>query len=141
MSMANTSSEALQSLPIFSGLSKGDLKKVERLMVSITVKPGKELIRQGNAGKEAFFIVSGTATVRRGSRVLAQIGAGDVVGEMSVLSGQPSVASVTADTEMTVEVLNRREFSSLLDEVPSLMKKILVGAMERLHAIDAGVAS
>ena len=48
---------------------------------------------------------------------------------------------MTADTEMTLEVLNRREFGSLLDEVPSLMKKILVGAMQRLHELDAGVAS
>jgi hypothetical protein len=37
---------------------------------------------------------------------------------------------------MVVEALNRREFSSLLDESPKLAKKILVGAVKRLYEIE-----
>ena len=41
---------------------------------------------------------------------------------------------------MLIEILNRREFSSMLDENPSLARKVLVGAVKRLHELDAGPA-
>ena len=37
---------------------------------------------------------------------------------------------------MVVEALNRQEFSSLLDESPSMAKKILLGAVKRLYEND-----
>ena len=48
-------------------------------------------------------------------------------------------ATVRAESPMVVETLNRREFSSLLDESPKLARKILVGAVKRLHEIEEGV--
>jgi CRP-like cAMP-binding protein len=53
-----------------------------------------------------------------------------------VLAGVPRTATVTADTDMVVEALNRQEFSSLLDESPSMAKKILLGAVKRLYEND-----
>ncbi len=53
-----------------------------------------------------------------------------------MLAGVPRTATVTADTDMVVDALNRREFSSLLDASPRLAKKILMGAVRRLHELD-----
>ena len=46
---------------------------------------------------------------------------------------------MTAETPMVVEALNRREFSTVLDENPRLARKILVGAVKRLHEIEEGI--
>jgi CRP-like cAMP-binding protein len=67
---------------------------------------------------------------------VATLGPGDFFGELAVLAGVPRTATVTADTDMVVEALNRQEFSSLLDESPTLAKKILLGAVKRLYEND-----
>ena len=68
--------------------------------------------------------------------MLARVGAGDFLGELAVIAGVPRTATVTADTDMVLSVLNRREFSSLLDEQPGIARKVLVGAVRRLHEIE-----
>ncbi len=86
-----------------------------------------------------MIIIEGTSTVKRKGRVLARLGPGDFFGELAVVAGVPRTATVIADTDMVIETLNRREFSSLLDESPRIAKKILVGAVRRLHEIEESV--
>ncbi len=131
--------EALTNIELFSELSSRELKKVASFMTPIKVKPGRDLTVQGKPGREFMIIAEGTATVRRDGRVIASLGPGDFFGELAVIAGVPRTATVTADTEMTVEALNRREFSSLLDGSPKLAKKILVGAVKRLHQLEEGL--
>ena len=134
-----TVDEQLAGLDMFAGLSKADLKFVRRLMTAIEIPAGKEFITQGEAGKEAFIILEGQATVRRGGRVITTVGPGDFLGELSVLSGAHRTASVTADTVVQAEVLRRREFLSLLDSQPKLAKKLLISVIQRLHALEPSI--
>ena len=126
----------LANVGIFSELSSKELKKVSRLVTPVNVKAGKELTREGDPGREFMIIVEGTATVRKKGRKVATLGPGDFFGELAVLAGVPRTATVVADTDMVVDALNRREFSSLLDASPKLAKKILMGAVRRLHELD-----
>ncbi|MDW3217316.1 MAG: cyclic nucleotide-binding domain-containing protein [Acidimicrobiales bacterium] len=131
--------EQLADIELFSELSKKELRKVASFMTPITVKAGRDLTIQGQPGREFMIIAEGEATVRRNGRVLARYQPGDFFGELAVIAGVPRTATVTADTDMVVEALNRREFSSMLDESPKLAKKILVGAVKRLHEIEEGI--
>lgn len=129
----------LESIELFGELTNRERKAVSRLMTETTVKPGRNLMVEGTAGREFVIIMEGEATVRREGRVIARVGAGDFLGELAVIAGVPRTATVTADTEMQVSVLNRREFSALLDQQPKLARKILVGAVKRLHAIEPSI--
>ena len=131
-----TLAETLPNIELFSELSKKELKNIAGLMTPIQVKKGRVLTEEGAPGREFMIIVEGIATVRRKGKVLAKLGPGDFFGELAVVAGMPRTATVTADTDMIIETLNRREFSSLLDESPRLAKKILVGAVRRLHEIE-----
>jgi CRP-like cAMP-binding protein len=51
--------------------------------------------------------------------------AGDVVGELAVLSGHPRNATVVAETEVRVLVLTHRGLDQLLDDIPGLAKHML----------------
>lgn len=136
-----TSNETLSQITLFSDLSKADVKKIERLMTPVSIKAGREFITEGKPGREAFILVEGTASVHHGKRLVATLGPGDVIGEMSVLAGFPRSATVRAETDLTCEVLNRREFSSLLDEVPTIARKIMVAAIKRVHELQPGLAN
>ena len=128
--------EKLKSIEMFAELSVKQRREVLKLMTQVTVEPGHELIVEGTVGREFIIILDGEATVRRAGRLVARVGPGDFIGELAVIAGVARTATVTADTHMTLSVLNQREFSSLLDAEPALARKILVGAVKRLHALD-----
>ena len=65
--------------------------------------------------------------------MIARFGPGDFFGELAVIAGVPRTATVTADTDMVVEALNRREFTSMLDESSQ------IGAVKRLHELEEGL--
>lgn len=130
----------LASIDLFSALSAAELRKIDSLMTTLDIKAGREFIKEGSSGREAFIIVSGTATVRKGGRVVATLRAGDFVGEMAVVAGIPRTASVTANEDLVVEVLSRREFATLLDNDTKLCKKIMVSALTRLHELAPSIA-
>jgi len=131
--------ETLTGIELFSELTNRELKKVASFMTQINVKAGRDLTVQGKPGREFMIIAEGTATVRRDGRVIATLGSGDFFGELAVIAGVPRTATVTASTDMVIEALNRREFSSLLDGSPKLAKKILVGAVKRLHQLEESI--
>lgn len=131
-----TTTDHLKSISIFSELTGKELKSVAKLMTELDVAEGRELMREGEIGREFMIIRSGTADVRRGGRKIASLGSGDYVGELAVLSGAPRTATVITTSPMVVETLNRREFMSLLDQSPKLAKKILLGAVNRLHQLE-----
>ena len=135
MSLADT----LPNIELFSELSKKELKNIAALMTPIQVKMGRVLTKEGDPGREFMIIIEGTATVKRKGRVLARLGPGDFFGELAIVAGVPRTATVIADTDMVIETLNRREFTSLLDESPRIAKKVLVGAVRRLHEIEESI--
>ncbi len=128
--------QTLAGIPIFSECTRKELKAISRLVTPVSISEGKVLVREGEPGREFMIIVEGSATVRRNGRKIASLGPGDFFGELAVLAGVPRTATVTADTKMVVEAMNRQEFSSLLDESPAMAKKILMGAVKRLYAND-----
>jgi len=131
--VASSNEIDLAEIAIFSELSKKELKAVARLMTPLDLKDGATLTRQGEPGREFMIITAGTAKVLIDGVAVAHLGPGDFLGELAVISGTPRTATVTATSPMSVEVLNRREFMSLLDESSSLGRKILVGAVKRLQ--------
>jgi CRP-like cAMP-binding protein len=83
-------------------------------------------------------IVEGRARVSRGGQPVADLGPGDFFGELALLDANSRRDStVVADGPMAVFVVGRREFSALLEEAPSLTRKVMQGMARRLHEVDA----
>ena len=127
----------LRNVPLFNSCSNKELQTIARATDELTVPPGHVLTDQGQMGREAFVIVDGSATVKRNGKKVATLGPGSVVGELSLLDHGPRTATVTAATPLTVLVLGPREFSGLLDEVPTLTHKILAALAGRVRELDS----
>jgi CRP-like cAMP-binding protein len=123
----------LAKIPLFKECTKKELQAVSRLVTPISVKAGKVLTKEGEAGREFMIIASGTATVKRKGRKIATLGPGDFFGELALLAGVPRTATVIAETDMVVEALNRAEFATLLDESPSIARKVLSAVAKRTY--------
>ncbi|MEO7803529.1 MAG: cyclic nucleotide-binding domain-containing protein [Actinomycetota bacterium] len=129
--------ERLAEVPMFQALSKKELIAISRLVETLDVEEGRVLAKEGATGHEFFVIAQGTATVSRGNRKVATLGAGDAFGELSLLEHQPRNATVTAATSMKVLVLGQREFLSAIETSPGLSLKLLKGMARRLREADA----
>jgi CRP/FNR family transcriptional regulator, cyclic AMP receptor protein len=127
----------LASVPLFSGCTTKELRDIAKATVELTLDEGKEFVTQGDVGREAFIIVEGSADVLRGGNKISTLGPGDCVGELALLDHGPRTATVVATSPLTVLVLGPREFSGLLDEVPTLNHKILAALASRIRQLDS----
>lgn len=125
--------DLLRKIPLFSRLSQRQLNTVAKYADVVERRKGAVLAKQGAQGLEAIIIVDGRARVETDGKTIAELGPGDVVGEMSVIDGKPRSATVIAVTRMNLLVLHRRDFVSLLETVPGLQRKLLVTLCERVR--------
>src|SRR5207237_1262045 len=102
----------------------------------VEVPVGTTLTRSGDPGEESFFILDGAATVEVTRRKRGRLGPGAFFGEMSLLDGGPRSATVRAETDMRLLVILRRNFQTLLSEVPELTRSILIVLSRRLRDLE-----
>ena len=75
--MKSTSTdELLARVPLFSGLSKKDLREVSNLTTRLDLPAGHELMHQGGLGREFVIVLEGTVDVVIDGEIVAQCGAG-----------------------------------------------------------------
>ena len=126
----------LQKVPLFSSLTTKDLEKIAKAGDTLTLPAGQMIIDQGQTGREAFVIINGEATVRRNGKKITTVGAGAVLGELSLLDHGPRTATVTCDTPCEVIVIDQRHFSAVLSDVPALSQKIMANLAARIREFD-----
>ncbi len=117
--------ERLGEIPLFHKLTKKQLKELAKLVTGLDIEAGRVLIKEGETGREFFVVVSGEAEVVRDGQVVATRGPGTFFGEFSLLLDLPRTASVVARTDMTVDIIERRDFRALLEASPALYKPLL----------------
>lgn len=125
---------ALERIPLFDGLTKKEFQFLASLATEVSVREGTTLVKQGDPGREAMIIESGTAQVLRDGVKIDDMGPGDFFGEMSLIDHQPRNADVVATSDMIVLDMNAREFASMLDSYPEVAVKILRTVVARLIA-------
>ena len=123
----------LAACPLFHGVGVDGLAKLDRVATEITFPAGHVIARQGEIGTGFFVIVDGAVRVVRDGVVVAQLGAGDFFGELSVLDGQPRNAMVSAETATTCLAIATWDFESALLANPGVALAILRGVAARLR--------
>jgi CRP-like cAMP-binding protein len=111
---------ALASIPLFAELTDDERRRLAAVCTEVAVEAGTELVREADFGYVMFGIATGNAEVSRNGVVLRQLGAGDVFGEIAVLSGGRRTASVTATTPMELVAIMNRDVWRLEREAPEL---------------------
>jgi CRP-like cAMP-binding protein len=130
----NVKVEALRHTPLFEGLSKKELATLVAATDDLKVEPGTVLCREGRIGHEFFVIVDGDAEVTKGGKRIGTKSGGDFVGEIALLSTKKRTATVTATTPLRCFVLTQSAFRRVLDESPSVQRKVMQALADRLAA-------
>lgn len=102
-----------------------------------------EIFKAGDASTQAFLIRKGTVELLRGGaepRVrVAQLGPGEVFGEMSLIEERPHSLTARALSDVEVSALSRTEFEHLLTADPKTFRLYLTTLFERLRTLSAKV--
>ena len=130
----------LKKVPLFSNLSQRHLGEIAKHADQVGVEKGRVLVQQGKIGWEFIFIVEGKARVEKDGKVIRQLSKGDFFGEISLIDGEPRTATVIAETNMTLLIVNKTSFDHLLDAIPGLQRKILISLCQYLRRAETGSA-
>ena len=126
----------LRNVPLFSACTKKELEKVAKAVDEISMTAGTLIVDQGQTGREAFVVMDGAVAVKRNGRKIATLGAGDVVGELSLLDHGPRTATAVCETDCTLLVIDQRRFLGVIDDVPSISHKLLAALASRIRELD-----
>jgi CRP-like cAMP-binding protein len=111
----------LKRIPVFADLDEEALSHIAALAAEVSVPEGKELVREGDYSYDVLAIEEGTATVERGGRKIAELGAGDVIGEMGVLERDQRNATVVATSPMLLMTLTSWDIRKLRKSSPEVV--------------------
>ncbi len=98
-----------------------------------SVAAGSPLFAENAAGDAMFFLASGEMALTRGGKPLDVIKAGEVLGEMSVLTGVPRSATATAKTACEVIEMSGKVFSGAIQKSPEFALMLLAILIKRLR--------
>ena len=126
----------LRAIPLFAGLGKKERREVAKQGDEVEVERGRHLVREGEFAYEFFAIEEGTAEVRRGDQLLAELGPGDFFGEMGLVGNVTRNASVIAATPLRVMVLTGSAFRHIERELPAVSKQIRRAIEERCRQLE-----
>jgi CRP-like cAMP-binding protein len=116
--------EQLAGMALFRGTSPSDLDNVAARGTLRTVAAGTQLVRQGAMGFDCLLIVDGSAAVERHGELVATVGAGEFIGELTLIDHGPRSATVTAITPMTLIEFTHKGFATIVAAVPNVAERV-----------------
>jgi len=152
MSAVSTESEQvaqfLKDVKLFGELGVDSLTRLASCLKTAEFPAGEVIVREGAPGVSMYIIKSGQAEVRKKDPVtgfdflVAELGEGSSLGEMSLLTGKPRSATVRTVQPAVVFTLTRADFRNLLTQHPEIslgMARILAERLESSTKAQIGI--
>lgn len=122
----------LKRATVFSVLSDEQLQWMAAAATETEHLEGEALTEQGVIGHRFHLILDGAAEVERDGEHVATLGRGDFIGELGLLGGGPSTATVRATSPIRCLTLEREAFWEVLEREPAIALRILEVVSRRM---------
>lgn len=126
---------ALESMPLFAGVTHHDLTNIVKLGQLRSFEPGQSIVERGEPGDAMYVILRGTAEVDVGGRAHT-LQAGDFLGEMALVAGRNRMATVKAADRVDALRIGAEEFQVFLQHQPRVAVAMLKSLVERLREVQ-----
>lgn len=123
--------------PLFRQLDAEDQEHIRAALQPKRLSAGESVFLQGEAGSELFFIEHGRVRISRISDegrelLITYLSSGDLLGELSVLTGAPRSADATAIDELTLHSMSADRFMQCIQR-PRIAHALMTCIAWRLH--------
>ncbi len=132
--------QAVTAIGAFSQLGREQLAKILPYMLLVRYEEGALICKEGDEGDALYLIYKGAVVVTRKDRAepLAALGEGAVIGEMSLLFGQPRSATVATTVSSELFCLSSVDFQRVMEANPDLVVSMLKIAQLRQGQLRRG---
>jgi CRP/FNR family transcriptional regulator, cyclic AMP receptor protein len=133
----------LRNVRLFRNIEGPELGILANSLRERPLKRGQVLLREGDTGDEMFLVRSGSLVISKGvtgrvEQVLARVGAGDFFGEMALFDRSPRSATIQADSDTVLLVLDRAALAKMTEVSPraaaAFFESLVLIFIERLRA-------
>jgi MFS family permease len=108
---AGESIRLLRSVGMFAPLPLSQLEQLAAaLQPAVVFSDGEVILQQGDVGDRCFIIMRGTVAIEQAATTVAELGRGEIVGEIALLRDVPRTATVRAVGASELTALDRETF-------------------------------
>jgi len=137
--------DTLATAPLFSELSRRDLKRLAAATIVRNYKKGDVIVKEGESAVAFYLIRTGKVDIihghgSKGQKIAATLGPGEFFGEMALLDSYPRSASAVAKGDTECLVLSRWDFIAELRTSPHIAVQMLPVLSRRLREVQRDVA-
>ena len=131
----------LKSVSIFSKIPEESLVEVASVLEEINVSNGQEIFKKGDIGTSMYIVVEGQVSIHDEDKILGNMGAGSVFGELSALDPSPRSASVTATEDTYLFCIDQISLYELMTQYTDVAQGIIRVLCQRVRECDAALLS
>jgi small-conductance mechanosensitive channel len=114
----------LGGIDLFAPLPESELAGLSSTLRRHALPAGTAAVRQDEPGDSLFIIAEGTMVVSDRTGIIARLGPGEVFGEMSLLTGEPRSATVTAAIDSVLYELGKADLAPVLEAHHDLAERL-----------------
>lgn len=133
--------DLLRKIPLFAKIDPSKLKLLAFTSERLTYQAEQVVFNQGDMGDAAYIIIDGDASILintdQGQIEVANLGKGDVVGEIAILCDVPRTATVRAKDALITLKISKDLFFRLVSEFPEIAVEIMRELAQRLERTNA----
>jgi len=133
--------DLLRGIALFERMEPSKLKLLAMTSDRVNFRPNSVMMRQGDDGDAAYVIISGAADVLintpTGTIKVAELGPGQIVGEIAILIDIPRTATIQSPEGLTALKISKENFLRLLHGSPQVGVEIIRVLAGRLEATNA----
>jgi CRP-like cAMP-binding protein len=123
----------LHAVPLLADADPDSIEGLAEHATEVDLPAGRPVLTQGQVGNGLFVVVDGAVRVERSGEVLARLGPGEVVGELSVIDQEPRNASVVTAEPTRLLALASWDFIAALENDPGLALGVVRVLARRLR--------
>jgi CRP-like cAMP-binding protein len=136
-----TDVQSLRQVSMFRDIDPARLKLLAFTSDRLSYDKGDVLFRQNEVSDSTYVIVEGKVDVwiaaARDRIKVAELGAGEIVGEMGVLCDKPRSATIEAASHVVALKIGREVFFDMLGQFPQMSVAVMRDLARRLDATNA----
>ena len=133
----------LNSLALFNGVAPDDVYELLQRCDRRDLGAGELLLSPGTRNEHVFIVLSGSLNVHVGSPdtpMLASMGVGECVGEMSIIEDRDPSAFVIGAEESHLLVIHQSVLWAMVDASHNFAKNLLIALSERVRSHNRVIA-
>ena len=128
----------ISRIPLFEGMNQEEQEELRAMMAQTTLRRGETLFNEGDPGDRLYILLSGKIKLGHASmdgreNLLAVLGPGEVVGELTLFDPGPRSTTATAVAPTELLALEHNQLMSFIETHPALAKDMLRALAQRLR--------